>query len=91
MRLWLQPGDDLVAMVRAADADSVTVSISPTLDPLALTLAKAAIAPLAIEQSARARVNAVVLGATGRVADAEAVIAFLESARSTTGQVLEIS
>jgi hypothetical protein len=94
MRLWLQPDGDPVALVRdaAAASDSLLMIIDAcALDPVALALAKAAIGPLAIERAPSVRVNAVVLGASHRPADADATIAFLETARSTTGQVLEIS
>lgn len=91
MRLPIEPGDDPVALVRAAAAESVVVVIPPDLDPMATTLATAVIASLAIERAPAVRVNAVSYAAGADPADVGAAIAFLESAMSTTGQVLAVS
>jgi hypothetical protein len=91
MRMLLAPGDDVVALVRAAPAESLTVIIPATMDALALAQAKAAIGPLAIERAPATRVNAVVVGSGHRSADLNAALGYLDSAASTTGQVLELS
>ncbi len=92
------PGDDIAALVRAAlvraarvraaTGDSLVVVIEPGRDPLSAALAEASIAPLAVEHAPGMRVNAVIAGDT--VADAEAMAAFLDGARSTTGQVVGV-
>ncbi len=90
MRLTLEPGDDVAALVRGAIGDSRVVVIAATLDVLAMAQARAAIGPLAIELAPATRVNAVVQTAGAELADVDAAVAFLEAARSTTGQVIEI-
>lgn len=90
MRIDCAAGDDLVAMVRAATGDSVVVVIAPR-SPLDMALARAAIAPLAIERAPAMRVNAVVPGPAAEARDVDAAIAFLDRAQSTTGQILEVS
>lgn len=91
MRLDLGVADDIAALVRAAKAESLAVAIAPGRDPLALAQARAAIGPLAIERAPATRVNAVLWSEGADPADIAAAIAFLERARSTTGQILEIS
>lgn len=91
MRLELDEADDLPARVRAASAESVVVVIDAGWSPLALALAQAAIAPLAIERAPAGRLNLVVRGPDADEAAVEAAVAFLEAARSTTGQVLAVS
>lgn len=90
MRLTLEPGGDVAALVRGAVGESRIVVISATLDALAMAQARAAIGPLAVELAPATRVNAVVLAEATHPADVDAAVAFLEAARSTTGQVLEI-
>ena len=90
MRLTLEPGGDVAALVRGAGGDSRVVVIPATLDALAMAQARAAIGPLAIESAPATRVNAVVPAEGAHAADVEAAVAFLEQARSTTGQVIEI-
>ena len=90
MRLTLDPDGDIAALARGAGSESLVVVISPLLDALAMAQAKAAIGPLAVELALATRVNAVVLAEGARPADVDAAVAFLEQARSTTGQVLEI-
>lgn len=90
-RVAVGPGDDAAALVRAADAESVLVLIDPALDPLALALARAAIGPLAVERAPGTRVNALQAAADADPADVEAAVRFLERARSTTGQLLEVA
>ena len=91
MRLDLAERDDLPARVRANGGESLVIVIDAGWAPLALALAKAAVAPLAIERAPGGRLNLVVRGAAADPVAVEAAIAFLETARSTTGQVLEIS
>lgn len=89
MRIDVSIGDDVTEAVRTALAESVVIVIAPGRDLLALTLVLAAIGPLAIER-APMRINAVVPTEHARTADVDAAVAFLASARSTTGQVLAI-
>ena len=91
MRLDLTEADDLPARVRAVADESVVMVIDAGWAPLPLALAKAAVAPLAIERAPGGRLNLVVRGTAADPVAVEAAIAFLETARSTTGQVLEIS
>lgn len=89
MRIAVSTGDDVAELVRAVSDDSVVIVIAPGRDPLPLALALAAIGPLAVER-APMRINAVVPSERARTADVDAAVAFLESAQSTTGQVLAI-
>ncbi len=83
----LEPGDDAVALIRALSGDSAVVVIRPGRDSTALTLARAAVAALALER-APMRINAVQPGdTTDDVAIAEAV-GYLASAPAVTGQVI---
>ncbi len=91
MRLELREADDLPARVRAVDAESVVVVIDAGWSPLASALALASIAPLAIERAPAGRLNLVVRGADAAAAAVDAAVAFLQGARSTTGQVLTVS
>lgn len=90
-RVRVGPGDDVAALVRAAAGDAVLLMLDPALDPLAVARARAAVAPLAVERAPTARVNAIAAAADADPADVEAVARFLEGARSTTGQVLEVA
>ncbi len=89
MRVDVAPADDLVAAVRRATGDSVVVVIAARA-PLEMALARAAIGPLAVERAPAVRVNAVVPGMGAKADDVAAAVVFLEGARSTTGQILEI-
>ena len=91
MRVDLAESDDLPARVRAIADESVVVVIDSGWAALPLALAQAAIAPLAIERAPAGRLNLVVRGAGADPAAVEAAVAFLEAARSTTGQILAIS
>lgn len=84
----LAPGEDIVALVRRATGDSLTVVVEVGRDPLSLALAEAAIGPLAVERAPGMRVNAVFAG--GAAADVAAMAAFLDAAGSTTGQVVRV-
>ena len=90
MRLTLEPGGDIAALVREAVGESLVVVIPATLDPLAMAQARAAIGPLATELAPATWVNAVVSAADADPVDVDAAVAFLEKARSTTGQLIEI-
>lgn len=92
-RVTVGPGDDPAALVRTAakTAGSVLLLLDPALDPLAAALARAAVGPLAVELAPEVRVNALAPGAHADPADIEAAAEFLEGARSTTGQVLQVS
>ena len=91
VRIAVGPGDDPAALVRAADAESVLLLIDPALDPLAAALARASVGPLAVERAPGVRVNALAAAVDALPADVEAAAQFLERARSTTGQLLEIA
>lgn len=79
----------LEARVRAAQGD-VLVRMDAGLPPIALATLRAAIGPLAIACAPERRVNALVCDAGAAPEDIAAAIAWLQSAASTTGQVLEI-
>lgn len=91
MRVVLAEADDIAAIVRAAEGESIVLVIELPWLPLALALAQAAVAPLAIERAPGMRVNAVVVGTGADRSAVDAAIAFLDSARSTTGQVLAVA
>jgi hypothetical protein len=80
--------DDLAKLVRAATGEGVTLVFDEG-DSLAHAVMLAAIAPLAIER-APMRVNALVVSATADPVDVDAARAFLDRARSTTGQILRV-
>lgn len=95
MRLILSERDDIAACVRDARArlgtdDSLVVVIRESSDSLFAALARALIAPLAIEAAPVTRINAVLSHNGARAVDVEAAIGYLETALSTTGQILEI-
>ncbi len=84
-------GDDIAALVRAADGESVLVSLDPGLDAPAAAQARAAIGPLAVERAPGVRVNMLLATADADPADVEAAARFLEGARSVTGQLLAVA
>ncbi|MEG3167572.1 hypothetical protein U1737_05110 [Sphingomonas sp. LB3N6] len=86
----LEPGADIAALVRGAVGDSLVAVIPAMLDGVATAQARAAIGPLAVESAPATRVNAVVSADGADPVDVDAAVAFLESARSTTGQLIEI-
>lgn len=90
MLLTLDPGADIASLVRGAVGESRIVLIPAGLDPLAMAQAKAAIGPLAIEHAPAVRVNAVAPTEHAEPASVKAAVAFLEQARSTTGQILVV-
>ena len=90
MLLKLEPGGDIAALVRGATGESRIVLIPANLDPLTMAQARAAVGPLAIELAPAVRVNAVAPIEAARHADVDAAVAFLEQARSTTGQLLVV-
>jgi hypothetical protein len=95
VRLILSERDDIAACVRDARArlgidDSLVVVIRESSDSLFAAQARAAISPLAIEAAPVTRINAVLSHNGARAADVEAAISYLETALSTTGQILEI-
>jgi hypothetical protein len=94
VRLTLESGGDLAALVRGADAESVVAVVRRTSDGLAMAVARAAIGPLAVERTVRSpacRVNAVFVDDGAAADDVDAAVRFLESARSTTGQILDLA
>jgi len=78
-----------VARARASGAEAVTLLIGPGLDPLEAAMTRAALGLLATDL-APARVNAVARLDGSDEAAVEAAVAYLETARSVTGQVLEV-
>ena len=95
MRLILSERDDIAACVRDVRArlgtdDSLVVVTRESSDSLFAAQARALIAPLAIEAAPLTRINAVLSHNGARAADVEAAISYLETALSTTGQILEI-
>ncbi|WP_374945201.1 Rossmann fold domain-containing protein [Sphingomonas sp.] len=82
-------GDDVAVIVRAAAGEALTLILDGG-ESVEHAVLLAAIAPLAIER-APMRVNAVVAGVGADPADIEAAVAFLDSARSTTGQLLRVA
>jgi len=91
--LTLAPGGDIATLVRDAAADgaeSIVVVIAPGADPLAAAVSRAAVGPLAVEHAPGVRINAVAPGATTAPDVVASAVAFLDSARSTTGQILEL-
>jgi len=95
VRLILSERDDIAACVRDARArlgtdDSLVVVIRESSDSLFAAQARALIAPLAIEAAPVTRINAVLSHNGARAVDVEAAIGYLETALSTTGQILEI-
>ena len=91
MLLTLERGGNIATLVRGASGGSRVVLIPATLDPLAMAQARAAIGPLAIELAPAVRVNAVVATEGADPSDVEAAVTFLETAPSTTGQLLELT
>ena len=85
------PDDDIAVVVRAAAGESLVIVIEPGRDPLAAAIAAASIGPLAVERAPAMRVNAVVAGGAAAAAAVDAMAGFLDTARSTTGQVVAIS
>lgn len=92
VRLRIGSGNDAAALVRGAErAESILLFFDPALGVLETARARAAIGPLAVELAPATRVNALVPSADAHPEDVETAARFLEGARSTTGQVLEIS
>ena len=83
------PGDDVAALARGAGGDVVLV-VGPGMDALELARALASVGPLAVELAPAARINVVVAGEGAEPDDVAAAARFLDGARSTTGQVLEV-
>ncbi|MEG3085280.1 hypothetical protein U1707_16650 [Sphingomonas sp. PB2P12] len=90
MRLTLEVDGDVVSRVRGAEADSIVVVASPSTSALWTASARAAIGPLAIERAPHCRVNAVFFEDGARQADIDAAADFLDQARSTTGQIIDV-
>lgn len=91
MRLTLEPGGDVAALVRGAVGESLVVVIPATLNALAMAQARAAIGPLAAELAPATRVNALIASEDARRDDVDSAVSFLHRARSTTGQLIEIA
>ncbi|HXH17202.1 MAG TPA: hypothetical protein VNJ10_13840 [Sphingomonas sp.] len=91
MLLRVGPDEDIAALVRGVSDESRVVLVLPTLDPLAMARVRASIGPLAVELAPAIRLNAVFPTDTAASADIDAAVAFLEQARSTTGQLLDVA
>ncbi|WP_147453149.1 Rossmann fold domain-containing protein [Sphingomonas sp. PP-CE-3A-406] len=91
MRLTLESDGDIVSLIRSAEAESiVVVVVQPSANALWTALARAAIPPLAIERAPGCRVNAVFAEEGACDADVDAAAEFLDCARSTTGQIIDV-
>ena len=90
MRRDLGPDDDAIALIRGCGDESLVLVMRAGRDPVGDSQVRAAIGPLAMEIAPR-RVNLVAM-AEGADDDAvDALVAYLETAESTTGQIVEIS
>ena len=90
MRLTLEVDGDIVSSVRQVEADSIVVLVPPSSNALWTALARAAIAPLAIELAPGCRVNAIFVEDGARQVDIDSAANFLDHARSTTGQIVDV-
>jgi len=90
VRLILESDGDIVSLIRSAEAESIVVVVRPSANTLWTALARAAIPPLAIERAPGCRVNAVFAEEGAREDDADAAAVFLDHARSTTGQIIDV-
>ena len=82
-----------VLLYREHDAPWLLIAVllfAPDLDPLDATLLRASLGPLAVE-AAPVRVNAILAHPGADPGAVEAAALFLEAARSTTGQLLEVT
>ena len=91
VRVTVGAGDDVVAFVRAAEAESVLVLLDPALDAIGAAQTRAAVEPLAVERAPVTRVNAVSAAADADPRDVEYAARYLEGAGSVTGQLLEVA
>ncbi|MDE0879424.1 MAG: hypothetical protein OSB00_12295 [Sphingomonas bacterium] len=90
MRHDLRLDEDAVAVIRATDAESLVIVMLPGRDPVTEAQIRAAIGPLAIEIAPR-RINLVAV-TDGADKDAiDALVAYLDAAESTTGQIVDVS
>mgnify|MGYP001102940772 CR=1 FL=1 len=90
MRHTLRLDEDAVAVIRATDAESLVIVMLPGRDPVTEAQIRAAIGPLAIEIAPR-RINLVAV-TDGADEDAiDALVAYLDAAESTTGQIVDVS
>lgn len=90
VRLILESDGDIVSLIRSAKTESIVVVVQPSANALWTALARAAIPPLAIERAPGCRVNAVFAEEGARDADVDAAADFLDHARSTTGQIIDV-
>jgi hypothetical protein len=93
MLVTLTPGEDIAALVRGAVATghgSIVIALVAELDAMQAALARAAVAPLAIAHAPAVRINAVAPGFATNPGTIASAVAFLESAMSTTGQILDL-
>ncbi|KQO06121.1 Rossmann fold domain-containing protein [Sphingomonas sp. Leaf242] len=90
VRLILESDGDIISLIRSAEAESIVVVVRPSANALWTALARAAIPPLAIERAPGCRVNAVFAEQGARAGDVDAAADFLDHARSTTGQIIDV-
>ncbi|KQS48922.1 MULTISPECIES: Rossmann fold domain-containing protein [unclassified Sphingomonas] len=90
VRLTLESDGDIVSLIRRAEAESIVVVVQASANALWTALARAAIPPLAIERAPDCRVNAVFAEEGAREDDVDAAAVFLDHARSTTGQIIDV-
>lgn len=89
-RVAVSTAEQAVDAVRAGDAEHILLLFAADLPPLDAALLRAALGPLAIER-APTRVNALLAHPGADSAAVEAAAIFLEGARSTTGQLIEVA
>lgn len=90
VRIQVASVEQAVSAVRGGGADAILLLFAPDLDPLDATLLRASLGPLAVE-AAPVRVNAILAHPGADPGAVEAAALFLEAARSTTGQLLEVT
>lgn len=84
---------DVVASLRAAGAedDMVTLLIEPQVAAIDRAMLIAAVGALATHLAPKGRIAAIDIAPGAAAGDVAAAVAFLESALSTTGQVLRVA
>jgi hypothetical protein len=91
-RVALTAGENPAAALHAAAAagEDVVAIMAAGQSPFATAIARAAVEAVAVERAPAVRVNAVAAGVAAAPAAIEAAVAYLERARSVTGQWLAV-
>lgn len=82
--------DAVINRVRHIDSGAVVIVIDGTMEPMTRHLLASAVEPLAIAGAPLVRISAVRVEAGAEPSDVVGAVAFLLSAKSTTGQILII-